>query len=161
MWARVIIGFVVATTMRRSGIRPGRSPGNSSFTRHANDCGPVLETAKTTPEPEDEIPRYAFLGVRGCDLAAIATLDRVLGRPEYPDNSFVARRRQTFVVAVNCTEPGGLCFCASMGTGPAAGPGYDLALTERLEGDAPSYLVDIGSPEGTDVLAAVPHRTAS
>ncbi len=70
------------------------------------------------------------------------------------------RRRQTFVVAVNCTEPGGLCFCASMGTGPAAGPGYDLALTERLDGDAPSYLVDVGSPEGADVLAAVPHRTA-
>ena len=111
-------------------------------------------------QSEEEVPRYAFLGVRGCDLAAIATLDRVLGRSEYPDNSFVSRRRQAFVVAVNCTEPGGLCFCASMGTGPAVGPGYDLALTERLEGDAPSYLVDIGSQEGADVLAAVPHRTA-
>jgi ferredoxin len=111
-------------------------------------------------QPEDEIPRYAFLGVRGCDLAAIATLDRVLGGSQYPDSSFASRRRQTFVVAVNCTEPGGLCFCASMGTGPAVGPGYDLALTERLEGGAPSYLVDIGSQEGADVLAAVPHRTA-
>src|SRR5271168_3484401 len=100
------------------------------------------------PQSDEEVPRYAFLGVRGCDLAAIATLDRVLGRSEYPDNSFVSRRRQIFVVAVNCTEPGGLCFCASMGTGPAVGPGYDLALTERLEGDAPSYLVDIGSQEG-------------
>jgi len=110
--------------------------------------------------PEEAAPRYAFLGVRGCDLAAIATLDRVLGRPEYPDDSFVSRRRQTFVIAVNCTEPGGLCFCASMGTGPAAGPGYDLALTERLEDDAPSYLVDVGSQEGADVLAAVPHRAA-
>lgn len=76
-------------------------------------------------EAEREAPRYAFLGVRGCDLAAIATLDRVLGRSQYPDNSFVSRRRQIFVVAVNCTEPGGLCFCASMGTGPAVGGGYD------------------------------------
>ena len=40
-------------------------------------------------QSEEEAPRYAFLGVRGCDLAAIATLDRVLGRSEYPDNSFV------------------------------------------------------------------------
>jgi ferredoxin len=111
-------------------------------------------------QTEDEIPRYAFLGVRGCDLAAIATLDRVLGQSASPDNSFVGRRRQAFVVAVNCTEPGGLCFCTSMGTGPAVGPGYDLALTERIGGDAPSYLVDIGSREGADVLAAVPHRTA-
>ena len=48
-----------------------------------------------------------------------------------------------------------------MGTGPAAGPGYDLALTERVDGDdAPTYLVDIGSAEGADVLAAVPSRAA-
>jgi ferredoxin len=114
-----------------------------------------------TVERDEEAPRYAFLGVRGCDLAAIATLNRVLGTSEHPDVSFVSRRRQAFVIAVNCTEPGGLCFCASMGTGPAVGPGYDLALTERLGGDGPSYLVDIGSPEGADVLAAVPHRTAA
>lgn len=112
------------------------------------------------PESDEAVPRYAFLGVRGCDLAAIATLDGVLGRPDYPDGSFVGRRRRAFIVAVNCTEPGGLCFCASMGTGPAAGPGYDLALTERLAGQAPSYLVDVGSPEGADVLASVSHRGA-
>jgi ferredoxin len=111
------------------------------------------------PEPE-EAPRYAFLGVRGCDLAAIATLDRVLGGGAYPDASFARRRRQIFVVAVNCTEPGGLCFCASMDTGPAVGPGYDLALTELLDGDNPSYLVDVGSEDGAEVLAAVPHREA-
>ncbi|WP_118915902.1 4Fe-4S dicluster domain-containing protein [Mycobacterium shigaense] len=109
----------------------------------------------------DEFPRYAFLGVRGCDLAAIRTLDRVLGTSAYPDNSFVGRRRQIFVVAVNCTEPGGLCFCTSMGTGPAVGPGYDLALTERLHGDAPYYLVGVGSQEGAEVLEAIPHEFAS
>jgi hypothetical protein len=35
-------------------------------------------------EPEDP-PRYAFLGVRGCDLAAIATLNGVLGKTAHPD----------------------------------------------------------------------------
>ncbi|MFZ0834855.1 MAG: 4Fe-4S dicluster domain-containing protein [Mycobacterium sp.] len=110
-------------------------------------------------EPE-EPPRYAFLGVRGCDLAAIHTLDGVLGYSQHPDSSYLGRRRQIFVVAVNCTEPGGLCFCASMGTGPAAGPGYDLALTERLDGDSPAYLVDVGSDDGADVLAQIPHRFA-
>lgn len=109
----------------------------------------------------EDVPRYAFLGVRGCDLAAIATLDRVLGSAAYADSTFVGRRRQAFVVAVNCTEPGGLCFCASMGTGPAVGPGYDLALTERIGADGVTYLVDVGSQDGADVLAAVPHRAAS
>jgi ferredoxin len=108
----------------------------------------------------EEVPRYAFIGVHGCDLAAIATLDRVLGGGKFPDGSFARRRRQIFVVAANCTEPGGLCFCASMGTGPAAGPGYDLALTEQIDGEGRRYLVDVGTQEGADVLAAVPHREA-
>ncbi|QUR67873.1 4Fe-4S dicluster domain-containing protein [Mycobacterium spongiae] len=113
-----------------------------------------------TSEPVDEARPYAFLGVRGCDLAAIATLGGVLDDSRYPDNSFAARRRRTFVVAVNCTEPGGLCFCASMGTGPSVGPGYDLALTERAGGGAPTYVVEVGTDRGAEVLAAVPHRAA-
>ena len=108
----------------------------------------------------EETPAYAFIGVRGCDLAAIATLDRVLGTSTHPDTSFVRRKRRLFVVAVNCTEPGGLCFCASMGTGPAAGPGYDLALTERIDDEGRRYVVEVGTQEGVDVLAAVAHREA-
>ncbi|MDX1886014.1 4Fe-4S dicluster domain-containing protein [Mycolicibacterium sp. 120270] len=110
-------------------------------------------------DPE-EPPRYAFLGVRGCDLAAIATLDGVLGKGAHPDQNFVGRLRGIFVVAVNCTEPGGLCFCASMGTGPAVGAGYDLALTERVGTHGTHYVVDIGTDEGADVLDAIAHRDA-
>lgn len=103
---------------------------------------------------------YAFLGVRGCDLAAIGVLDRVLAAAAHPDTSYTARRDGVFIVGVNCTEPGGLCFCASMGTGPACGPGYDLSLTELVDGDAVSYLAQPGSPAGADVLSAVAHRAA-
>ena len=113
-----------------------------------------------TTEPQ-EIPRYAFIGVRACDLSAIAILNGVLGVGAYPDQGFVARRRKVFVVAVNCTEPGGLCFCTSMGAGPAVGPGYDLALTERIDGDGCRYVVDVGSADGAAVLAAVARRDAS
>ena len=109
------------------------------------------------PEPG---PRYAFLGVRGCDLAAIGVLGRVLTGGAHPDASYARRRDAAFIVAVNCTEPGGLCFCASMGTGPACGPGFDIALTERLDGDAASYLSEAGSPEGAEVLGAIAARPA-
>ena len=110
-------------------------------------------------EPE-EVPRYAFIGVRACDLSAIAMLNGVLGTGTHPNQGFVGRLRQIFVVAVNCTEPGGLCFCASMGTGPAVGPGYDLALTERIDGGGRRYVVDVGSDDGAAVLAELPHREA-
>ena len=64
-------------------------------------------------------------GVRPCDLRAIAIRDRVLAQP---GSRYAARRARLFVVAVNCTEPGETCFCASMGTAPGAEGGiYDLA----------------------------------
>src|SRR6476469_9763386 len=72
--------------------------------------------------------------------------------PTAPIRTGVSRDGQIFVVAVNCTEPGGLCFCASMGTGPAVGPGYDLALTERIDDGGRRYVVDVGSDDGADVL---------
>lgn len=104
-----------------------------------------------------EPPRYAFLGVRGCDLAAIDTLDGVL-RGTGP---YAARRREVFIVAVGCTEPGGVCFCASMGTGPAPGPGYDIALTERIDGSGHWFVAEAGTERGAGVLAGLPSSPAS
>ena len=106
-------------------------------------------------------PRYAFLGVRGCDLAAIGILGQVLSGGPYRDAAFSGTRQGLFIIAVNCTEPGGVCFCASMGTGPAAGPGYDLALTERIDDSGHWFVAETGSAEGARILAGVPHRDAS
>ena len=105
--------------------------------------------------------RLAFLGVRACDLAAIATLARVLGGGAHTDTGFTRRRAGLFVIAAGCTEPGGVCFCASMGTGPEPGPGYDLSLTERIDEDGHRFLVDVGTPEGSRVLAMVGTRPAA
>jgi formate hydrogenlyase subunit 6/NADH:ubiquinone oxidoreductase subunit I len=112
-------------------------------------------------EEDEEPPRYAFVGVRPCDLAAIRTLDRVLTGGPYVDTSYQERRAGTFVVAVNCTRAGHTCFCDSMGTGPEARDGYDLALTELVEGDEHLFTVEVGSERGAEILADVPHRDAS
>ena len=71
-------------------------------------------------EEEPESPPYAFIGVRSCDLHAIAIQDRVLMEGEHPDPVYRARREEAFIVAVNCTVAGGTCFCVSMETGPRA-----------------------------------------
>lgn len=113
-----------------------------------------------SPASEEPV-RYAFLGVRACDLAAIAVLGKVLGGGAHPNGAFARRRQRLFVVAAGCTEPGGVCFCASMGTGPAPGPGYDLALTERIDSSGHRFVVDTGSEEGQRVLAALSHRAAT
>ncbi|MCS7145910.1 MAG: 4Fe-4S dicluster domain-containing protein [Nitrososphaerota archaeon] len=105
--------------------------------------------------------KMAFIGVRGCELAAIDVLDRVLLKGPYIDPIYAARKKSLFVVAVNCTEPGENCFCASMGTGPEAKTGYDISLTEVV-GDGVHYFVArAGSDEGLSLLKRIGAREAT
>jgi ferredoxin len=115
----------------------------------------------TFAEATEPVPRYAFIGVRPCDLRAIAVQDRVLGA----SRAYAARRAAAFLVAVNCTEPSATCFCVSAGGGPQAGAGFDLVLTELSAtapgGDGtPRYLVAAGTEAGTVVLDALPTQPA-
>ncbi len=112
-------------------------------------------------ESEEILPRFAFLGVRACELNAIALQDRVFLGDEYVDLHYRRRRDGAFIVAVNCSHAGGTCFCVSMKTGPKVAAGFDLALTEVLVGDAHSFVVEIGSAEGAELLAELPARKAS
>ncbi len=40
---------------------------------------------EVSEEPEEEAPRYAFIGVRSCELHAIAIQDRVMAGGSFPD----------------------------------------------------------------------------
>jgi hypothetical protein len=119
------------------------------------------DTADTDDGGDGAPPRYAFLGVRPCDLIAMGVLDGVLGRGSSADPDFTARRDGVFVVVANCTEPGGLCFCVSMGGGPRAEAGYDLVLTERVDDAGHRFLAEAGTPAGERVLAALGGRAAT
>jgi ferredoxin len=114
--------------------------------------------AAVEEEPLDETP-LAFIGVRACELSAIAIQDRVFVGGKYVDRDYAARREGAFLVAVNCFEPAGTCFCTSMGTGPKAQSGFDLALTELLDGEH-RLLVEAGSERGAEVLAELTGRAA-
>ncbi len=95
-----------------------------------------------------EIPSLAFLGVRACEIAALGIEDRVfLGGP-YTDEDYRRRRAQALVVAVQCAEPGGTCFCTSMGTGPGIRGGHDISLVELDDG----FIVTAGSEAGTAIV---------
>jgi ferredoxin len=107
--------------------------------------------------PPDDPPRLALLGVRACELAAIAIQDRVFAGSEYVDPLYVERRRRLFIIAINCTQAGGTCFCVSMGTGPECQSGFDLALTELAAG----FVVEIGSELGKALLDRVASRPAT
>jgi sulfhydrogenase subunit beta (sulfur reductase) len=115
---------------------------------------------KVIPEVT-EAPKWAFIGVRSCDLHAIEIQDRVLLKGAHVDPHYAARREDNFVVAVNCAYAAGTCFCASMGTGPRAKSGFDLALTELIDDKGHRFLVETGTEAGVAVLAGVPQQEAS
>jgi ferredoxin len=106
-------------------------------------------------------PPQAFIGMRACELHAMAIQDRVFLEGPYVDPDYQARRANTFVVAVNCGQAGGTCFCVSMGTGPKATREFDLALTEILDGARHIFVVEVGTEAGAAVLRDVPHTPAT
>lgn len=105
-----------------------------------------------TAEGDDPRP-VALLGIRACDLAAIGILDRAVGS----DPVYRQRRARSFLGVAQCTTAVATCFCAAMGTGPAATGGFDLAWTELESGEA---VIRAGSSAGSRVLAALPTRAA-
>ncbi|HET7264031.1 MAG TPA: 4Fe-4S dicluster domain-containing protein [bacterium] len=127
--------FPAATRLWRARRGPGRDAGGFEI-----------------EDTREEAPRYAFIGVRGCDLHAIAVQDRVFLEGPHVDPTYKALREGAFVVAVNCGQAGGTCFCLSMKTGPRVTAGFDLALTEVLEGGRHEFLVETGTDRGADVL---------
>ena len=118
------------------------------------------EAVTVTPEPA-EPERFAFIGVRSCELHAIAIQDRVLIEGPHADPHYRARRQDNFIVAVNCARAAGTCFCASMKTGPKAESGFDLALTEIDGPEGPLFVAESASAAGEALLEELPRRPAT
>ena len=114
------------------------------------------DQADAVAEP-DGAP-YALLGVRSCDLSAIAIHDTVLGERRFRDTRYASRRGEAVVIAVACSDPGGTCFCVSMGTGPrpehGRGASFDLSLTELLDGGH-RFVVEVGTDRGTELMDTI------
>ena len=115
-----------------------------------------VEPGNANAPPE----RYAFLGVRSCEINAVAIQDKVFMNSKYSDPGYSARRNNLFIVAVNCTQSGGTCFCSSMNAGPRVTGGYDILLTEVAGDNVHYFAAEAGSDKGSEVLKDVPHKNA-
>jgi ferredoxin len=108
-----------------------------------------------------EPTKYAFLGVRPCEIAAMGIQDRVFVSSTVKDPHYASARSAAFTVAVNCAVAGGTCFCASMETGPRAESGYDLVLTEVIDGETHEFIIDAGTTAGETILEKLEGRPAT
>jgi len=107
-----------------------------------------FDSEQAAPQP------LAVIGVRACDLAALAIHDQHFVRQAHgasPDPAYARRRAALFLVAVNCSDPAATCFCASTGDGPRASSGFDILLDELDDG----YLLSCGSEAGRRIAAGL------
>ena len=120
-----------ATTRRASATRSGRTRGSSSSSRRASGSGgrAGTATARSTSRRSRSTRRRSRSSASArasCTRSRSRTASSSAAR--IVDRDYAARREGAFVVAVNCFEPGGTCFCVSMGTGPE---GRGRATTSR------------------------------
>jgi ferredoxin len=112
-----------------------------------------LKFNQTLPHQE----KLAIIGVRPCDLAALAIQDQHFMTGVECDHHYARRRENTLLIAVNCSHPASTCFCAATGDGPTAQSGFDLLLDEIDDG----YLISAGSEAGMRLLQELPTVAAT
>ena len=93
-----------------------------------------------------------LFGLHPCDINALNKLDKVLLGSTYPMPYYAAKRKNTFIIGMDCT-PQPFCFCRSMGADTVL-HGFDLFLTD-LGG---RYFVEVLSAAGYSLLQQVKTR---
>lgn len=107
-----------------------------------------------------DVNKKVIIGARSCDIYAINIIDRffkgetVSGYDtEHPNRKFrdpyyFSRRNSTIFISLGCNEPGPVCFCHNLGTGPFLEKGFDIQLIDLED----RYLVEIGSERAEELI---------
>jgi ferredoxin len=104
-----------------------------------------------TSAPRSAAQKFAFFGVRACDLAAVEVQARVFANT---DDRYLRRLQASFIVGVHCQTAADTCFCPSMQTGPEFPPSehLDLLLTEIVEESEHFFLAQAFSTHAASLL---------
>ncbi len=105
--------------------------------------GKKIEVKQRVNEYED----YVVFGVRACDAASFAILDRVF-LSEPVDTFYKNRREHGIIVTMACGRPAETCFCQTFGV-DAANPGGDVSVW-TLGND---YYMQANTEKGEKLLA--------
>lgn len=149
-----LFGYVVGPFSWKSFLHP---PRIRVFTLRKNGKGFIKEEAPAAKEARP----MAFIGVRACEIRALAIDDNVFLKGPFADPHYRSVRSAAFILAVDCAQPGGCCFCTSMGGGPKAEGGFDIALTELCEDGRHNFIARAGSPRGEEILKSITAREST
>ncbi len=92
-----------------------------------------------------EETQRTIIGIRPCDVHGLRMMDRVF-KGKFPDPYYLTRRKNTTLIAMECSDPCASCFCSSFDTGPNVedGAGADIGLTDLGE----TYYVRVFTERG-------------
>lgn len=87
-------------------------------------------------------------GVKACDLSSLFLQDFVFQGGDVEDPFYVENRKNTTIIASDCTYAKETCFCAAMEGTPYPVKFFDLALSAIDN----YFLVEVGSQEGQKIV---------
>ncbi|MFH1586872.1 MAG: 4Fe-4S dicluster domain-containing protein [Candidatus Diapherotrites archaeon] len=101
----------------------------------------------------DKKKRIVF-GIRPCDLNAVKYLDHLLLEFFGKDNFYGERRKNSYLIGLECTRAGKNCFCTSLGTNTAEN--YDMLFVPLGK----NYWIDVKG-KGEDLISRLFRKTSS
>ncbi|MCS7385639.1 MAG: 4Fe-4S dicluster domain-containing protein [archaeon GB-1867-005] len=92
--------------------------------------------------------KMAFFCLHPCDANALIVLDRIYGE-DFQDDYYFKRRKNSFIVVLDCAEGDEYCFCESVGADKPWEGSYDLYITP-IELDKAA--IKAGSRKGLEII---------
>lgn len=110
---------------------------------------PVKE--EVTHEPRER--KNILIGVKGCDINHLKTMDAIFLEGVTPDPYYAAKRQNTIIISADCDSYLPSCFCTQMGEKPYPEKGFDLNLSPARAG----FLVETGSEAAESLISIRRH----
>jgi Fe-S-cluster-containing hydrogenase component 2 len=100
--------------------------------------------------PKDDEAKVIIFGIRPCDVHALTKVDHNF-KGEFLDNYYLARRENTVLIGLACSDPCYNCFCTSMGGGPHSHECMDTLIIQTPE----TNIIEIHSESGKIIFNGV------
>ncbi|MGE5558643.1 MAG: 4Fe-4S dicluster domain-containing protein [Bacillota bacterium] len=102
--------------------------------------------------------KMIVVGVKNCDLAALAVLDRaMLEEPGFEDPAYKSLRESAYLIGSDCTDILSTCHCSLLGHAPYPETGCDINISEIKAG----FYLEVKTAKGGKIIDLLKERGAS
>jgi len=113
----------------------------------------VSKYPSSQAEADVTAPKAVIVGPRGCDLRGLKKVDKVYWSTEhfteeYDDPFIIEKRRNTYIVSLDCDSAKETCFCTMVGGNPWPEDGFDVNLSQ-VEG---GFIVAVATEKGEELM---------